>query len=178
MIITKTKLGLYIIKPDIFKDSRGYFLESWNKNKYEELGIDFNFFQDSISYSSKRGVLRGLHFQDKYAAQGKLIQVLQGKIFDLAVNINPNSPYFGHYESIILDNKTQVFIPPLFAHGFQVLSKNALVSYKSTNYYNKGLERTIIYNDKDINIKWPIKNPTISDKDKRGITLKQYINDN
>ena len=136
-------------------------------------GIASKFYQDNISYS-KKSVLRGLHFQKHPFEQGKLVQVLIGKIYDVAVDINKNSKNFGKWKGTELDINKQLYIPPGFAHGFQAL-EDSIILYKCTNYYNKDSEYTIIYDDKDLNIKWPIENVIISEKDKHGITFKNYI---
>ncbi|MCB0752703.1 MAG: dTDP-4-dehydrorhamnose 3,5-epimerase, partial [Ignavibacteriae bacterium] len=142
---------LFIIEPDIFKDARGFFYESFSEKKYLDLGIEFKFVQDNISYSSAN-TLRGLHYQIGEFSQGKLCQVLDGKVLDVAVDIRFGSPTFGQSFGVELssENKRQLWIPPGFAHGFSVLSKTALFSYKCTNYYSKENERCIIYNDADL----------------------------
>jgi len=162
--------GLLVIKPDVFEDSRGYFFESFNKNKYNEAGIKDEFVQDNVSRSSK-DTIRGLHYQAEKFAQGKLCTVLQGSVIDIAVDIRFGSPTFGKYFSIELSekNKNQIWIPPGFAHGFVVTSDNTIFTYKCTSHYNKESERTIIYNDDDLNIDWQIENPIVSEKDLKGI---------
>lgn len=169
---------LLIVKPDVFPDERGYFFESYNKNKYEAGGINFQFVQDNVS-KSKKGTVRGLHYQIGEFAQGKLCSVILGKVLDVAVDIRFGSPTFGKYFSIELceENKFQLWIPPGFAHGFSVLSDEAIFSYKCTNFYNKESERAIIYNDKDLNIDWKIENPIVSEKDLRAISFNQINND-
>ena len=169
---------LFIIEPDIFKDARGFFYESFSEKKYLDLGIEFKFVQDNISYSSAN-TLRGLHYQIGEFAQGKLCQVLDGKVLDVAVDIRFGSPTFGQSFGVELssENKRQLWIPPGFAHGFSVLSETALFSYKCTNYYSKENERCIIYNDIDLNINWGVKNPIISDKDLLGVNLKNIDKD-
>jgi dTDP-4-dehydrorhamnose 3,5-epimerase len=169
---------LFIIEPDIFEDDRGFFFESYSEEKYEQLGIDYKFVQDNISKSAF-GTIRGLHYQVGKFAQGKLCQVLSGKVIDVAVDIRFGSPTFGKSFSIELseENKKQLWIPPGFAHGFAVISENALFHYKCTNYYSKKDERCIIYNDKSLNINWQIKNPIISSKDKLGINFKDIQKD-
>ncbi len=164
---------LFIIVPDKFEDSRGYFFEAYSKKKYKELGIAYNFVQDNIS-KSVYGTVRGLHYQVGKFAQGKLCQVVFGKVLDVAVDIRFGSPTFGKYFSMELsaENNKQLWIPPGFAHGFSVLSNEAIFHYKCTNYYSKKDERCIIYNDENININWKVKNPIVSDKDKLGIKLK------
>ena len=172
--VFKTQLdGLLLIKPKVFADGRGFFMESWNKGFYESVGINENFVQDNISKSEYR-VLRGLHLQTEPYSQGKLIQVVEGEIFDVAVDCRKNSPTFGKYEAITLseDNKYQLFIPQNFAHGFQVLSDKATILYKCTDFYVRSHERTILWNDIDIGIDWPIKNSILSERDKNGIQFK------
>lgn len=165
--------GLLIIEPEIFNDSRGFFFESFSAKNYKDLGINFDFVQDNISKSSK-GTIRGLHYQIGYYAQGKLCQVLQGRVLDVAVDIRFGSPTFGKSFSVELsdENKIQFWLPPGFAHGFSVLSETALFSYKCTNYYSKEHERCILYNDKFLNINWMVENPIISSKDKLGSCLE------
>ena len=168
--ITKTKLGVFIVENDVFQDDRGFFMECWRKESYNSEVTPHNFVQDNVSYS-RRGVLRGFHCQVGERPQGKLVQVFSGKIFDVVVDIDPKSQFYGKTESFYLTPGFQVFIPGSFAHGFQVLSPSALVAYKCTEYYNKKNERTIIYNDPKIDIQWPLT-PILSDKDKAGILLK------
>lgn len=169
---------LFIIEPDIFKDGRGYFFESFSEKKYLELGINLKFVQDNISFSSY-GTIRGLHYQVGEFAQGKLCQVLSGKVLDVAVDIRFNSPTFGKSFGVELsqENKKQLWIPPGFAHGFSVLSETAIFSYKCTNYYSKSDERCILYNDSNLKINWRIKNPIISDKDLMGINFEEIKQD-
>jgi len=168
MEIIKTELlGLLIIKPKIFKDARGYFFESYNKRKVEELK-DIDFLQDNQS-KSVYGTIRGLHYQLEPYAQSKLIRVLDGKILDVVVDIREKSPTFGKYFSIELscENKQQFFIPKGFAHGFSVLSETAVVLYKTDQYYNPESERGINFNDPYLNIDWKIStdNSIVSVKD-------------
>ena len=169
---------LFIIEPQRFNDERGFFFESFSKKKYKELGINFNFVQDNFSQSSK-GTIRGLHYQVGEFAQGKLCQVLQGRVLDVAVDIRFNSPTFGKYYSIELSdvNKRQFWLPPGFAHGFSVLSEIALFHYKCTNYYSKKDERCIIFDDKELKINWLVENPIISEKDKFGTPFKDIGRD-
>ncbi len=170
MKVIETKLkGCFIIEPTVFKDDRGYFYETFNKQKFTKLtGQTVNFVQDNESFSSK-GVLRGLHYQKGEFAQAKLVRVAQGSILDIAVDIRKDSPTFGEYVSVEIssENKKQLFIPKGFAHGFAVLSETALFLYKCDNFYNKKSEGGIIYNDKILNIDWQIpKNQLIiSSKD-------------
>ncbi len=158
--------GLLIIKPDVFGDDRGYFFETYSKRKYAEYSIEEDFVQDNISKSLK-GTIRGLHYQVGDKAQGKLCHVIKGKVLDVAVDIRFDSPTFGQYFSIELtgEDKTQMWIPPGFAHGFSVLSDEVLFVYKCTNYYSKSDERAILYNDPQLNIDWKVENPIVSEKD-------------
>ena len=158
--------GLLILKPKVFGDERGYFFESYNEEVYRKAGIDYLFLQDNIS-KSKKGTIRGLHYQVGEKAQGKLCKVIYGKVLDVAVDIRFGSPTFGKYFSSELseDNHTQLWIPPGFAHGFSVLSDEAIFSYKCTALYSKENERAILYNDKDLNINWKVDNTIVSDKD-------------
>ncbi len=167
MKVIKTNIdGLLIIKPDVFGDDRGYFFETYSKRKYAEYGIEEDFVQDNISKSLK-GTIRGLHYQVGDKAQGKLCHVIKGKVLDVAVDIRFDSPTFGQYFSIELtgEDKTQLWIPPGFAHGFSVLSDEVLFVYKCTNYYSKPDNRAILYNDPQLNIDWKVENPIVSEKD-------------
>lgn len=159
MTVKETKLkGCFVIEPRIFEDRRGYFLESYNQKKFNELiGVNINFVQENESFSSK-GVLRGLHFQTGDYAQAKLVRVLKGKVLDVVVDLRKNSRTFGQYEAVELtkENKKQIFIPRGFAHGFIVLSETAIFSYKCDNFYNKKSEAGIIYNDKYLNVDWKL----------------------
>lgn len=160
--------GLLIIEPKIFEDQRGYFFESYNKQKFLNNNININFVQDNQS-KSDYGVIRGLHYQQEPYAQTKLVRVLDGEIYDIAVDLRPQSSTFGQWFGINLssDNKKQLFIPAGFAHGFSVLSKVAVVFYKCDKFYEPSAERGIIYNDKSLNINWniPEKNIIVSSKD-------------
>jgi dTDP-4-dehydrorhamnose 3,5-epimerase len=155
-----------IIKPDVFRDQRGYFLESFHAEKFREMGIQTNFVQDNESLSQK-GVLRGLHFQREPWAQGKLVRVIQGSVLDIAVDIRRSSPSFGKWVSMLLtgENKWLCWIPAGFAHGFVTLEDNTIFSYKCTNLYNKASEGSILWNDPKIGIEWGITNPSLSGKD-------------
>ncbi len=156
-----------IIEPIVYVDARGFFLETFQKTNYEKIAnIKHEFVQDNHSRSEK-GVLRGLHYQ-KNNPQGKLVRVVRGEVFDVAVDIRLDSPTFGKYASVILndENKKQFWVPPGFAHGFLVLSKTVDFEYKCTNYYDSNDEGIIVWNDKKINIDWPIQNPLLSEKDK------------
>ena len=167
MNVVKTKLiDCVIIEPKIFGDERGFFIETFQAERYAELaGITLPFVQDNYSRSSK-GVLRGLHFQ-KTKPQGKLVRVVKGEVFDVAVDIRQESPTFGQWESVILseENKTQFWVPPGFAHGFIVLSNTADFEYKCTDYYDPSDEGSILWNDPDLDIPWPIVSPILSNKD-------------
>jgi len=171
-IIPQAIPDLLLIEPRVFGDTRGFFLESWNLRKYTEAGLKVDFVQDNISFSH-RGSLRGLHVQNPHS-QGKLVQVLHGEVFDVAVDIRKDSPTFGQWHGISLsaDNKRQFWIPPGFAHGFCVVSETALFQYKCTDYYSPADEFTVLWNDPDIGIAWPITAPTLSAKDGKGLRLK------
>lgn len=161
---------LYLIEPLVFEDIRGYFFESYNQKVFEEANIKEVFIQDNES-RSKKGVLRGLHFQSQYP-QGKLVRVIKGTLFDVAVDLRIGSPTFGKWEGFILSehNKKQLYIPEGFAHGFLVLSDEAVFHYKCTNFYRAEYDSGILWNDTVLGIKWPleeIKEPILSDKDKR-----------
>ncbi|MCM4150230.1 dTDP-4-dehydrorhamnose 3,5-epimerase [Arenibacter sp. N53] len=180
MKVTETKLkGCYILEPTIFKDSRGYFFESFNADRFNrETGQQVNFVQDNQSYSSY-GVVRALHYQIGNFAQAKLVRVLSGKVLDVAVDLREDSSTYGQYFSIELsaENKKQLFIPRGFGHGFSVLSETAEFFYKCDNFYNKEAEGGIIYNDPIINIDWklPIDQMKVSEKDLVLPTLEHAI---
>ena len=167
MNVIKTKLkDCVIIEPKVFGDERGFFLETFQADRYADLsGINLPFVQDNHSRSSK-GVLRGLHFQ-KTKPQGKLVRVVRGEVYDVAVDLRQDSSTFGQWEAIILseENKIQFWIPPGFAHGFLVLSETADFEYKCTDYYNPADEGSLLWNDPDLSIPWPVKNPILSKKD-------------
>ena len=176
MEIIKTSIeGLLIIKPDVFKDERGYFFESYNKERFANEGLMMNFVQDNESKSSK-GVLRGLHFQKPPFAQGKLVRVVKGSVMDVAVDLRKDSPTYGKWESVVLteENKLQFWIPEGFAHGFVTLEDNTIFNYKCTNVYNKESEGSILWNDPDINIEWYIESPILSEKDKISPYFKDF----
>ncbi|WP_393972165.1 dTDP-4-dehydrorhamnose 3,5-epimerase [Oxyplasma meridianum] len=164
-----------IIKPKIFNDNRGYFLEFYKKNDFNNFNIKVKFPQDNLSFS-KKGVIRGLHFQKHPYEQGKLVSVISGKIFDVAVDLRENSKTFKKYVSIELSNENNkmFYIPEGFAHGFQALN-DSYVMYKTTKEYNKDYDSGIIFNDNEISIKWPIKDYIISEKDKKLKTLKEIF---
>lgn len=178
MQVNKTKIAdLVLIKPDVFPDDRGYFFESYQKEKFRELGINADFVQDNESMSMK-GVLRGLHLQAPPFAQGKLVRVVKGSVLDVAVDLRKNSPTYGKWESVVLSdqNKMKLMIPEGFAHGFLVLEDYTIFQYKCTNYYNKESEKGIIWNDPDLNIDWGIQNPMVSEKDLKGVLFKDFDN--
>jgi dTDP-4-dehydrorhamnose 3,5-epimerase len=158
--------GPLIVEPRVFRDNRGYFLESWNERRYAELGIDQPFVQDNVAFST-RGVLRGLHFQLSPHAQGKLVSVVHGVVFDVAVDIRPSSATFGQSVAVELSAESgrQFWVPPGFAHGYQVLSDTAVFNYKCTHYYAPHAEGSIRWNDPALGIEWPIADPTLSEKD-------------
>ncbi len=163
-----------IIQPRVFEDERGFFLESYQKQKFAAAGIPFDFVQDNHSLS-RRGVLRGLHYQIRQA-QGKLVRVISGEVFDVAVDIRRSSPTFGQWMGINLsaENKKMLWIPPGFAHGFYVLSEQAEVLYKATDYYAPQWERTLLWNDPTVNVRWPGGAvPLVSPKDAAGLPFSQ-----
>jgi len=168
--------GLLVIEPQVFNDPRGYFYESYNKQKFTEAGIGFEFIQDNQSLS-QNGIIRGLHFQAPPFEQGKLVRVIQGAVKDVVVDIRKNSPTFGQHFSIVLtaQNKTMFFIPPGFAHGFETLEEDTIFLYKCTNVYNKESEGGLLWNDPFLNINWQNNDPLISDKDKILPTFKNLI---
>lgn len=171
-VIDTAIVDVKIIQPKVFGDDRGFFLETFEKRRYQTmLNIDYDFVQDNHSRSQK-GVLRGLHFQ-KQNPQGKLVRVVRGEVFDVAVDIRKNSPTYGAWVGINLSetNKTQFWIPPGLAHGFAVISDIADFEYKCTDYYNPADEGCLLWNDPTVNITWPIKNPLLSERDKQGKLL-------
>ena len=180
-IETKIK-NLLLIEPKVFKDSRGFFMESYNYNTFKELGIDNVFVQDNISKSSK-GVLRGLHFQKDEYAQAKLVYVLRGAVLDITVDLRKDSETFGKYIAVELNdkNKQMLFIPRGFAHGFLTLEEDTEFIYKCDNFYNPKSEAGIMWNDRDLNIEWNFKKYginenelIISEKDKKNMSFKEY----
>ncbi len=167
--------GLYVIEPTVFGDSRGYFMETYNQNDFHEHGLDMVFVQDNQSMSTK-GVLRGLHFQKQYP-QGKLVRVVRGSVFDVAVDMRSDSPTFGKWFGVELsaENKKQFYISEGFAHGFYVLSDEAEFVYKCTDFYRPGDEGGVLWNDPDIGIDWPIpegETPLLSEKDTKWLGIK------
>lgn len=170
--------GMYIIEPTVYGDNRGYFMETYNYEEFKEAGLNMIFVQDNQS-KSKKGVLRGLHFQTKHP-QGKLVRVIKGEVFDVGVDLRPGSKTFGKWAGAVLsdENKRQLYIPEGFAHGFVVLSDDAEFVYKCTAFYDPQNEGGIIWNDRDIAINWPIT-PNVelilSDKDRVQQTFKEYV---
>ncbi|WP_238915466.1 dTDP-4-dehydrorhamnose 3,5-epimerase [Clostridium sp. YIM B02555] len=168
--------GAYIVEPKVFGDERGYFMEVYNEEAFKEAGLNMTFVQDNESKSSK-GVLRGLHFQRKHS-QGKLVRVTKGEVFDVAVDLRIGSETYGKWEAVILsdENKKQFYIPKGFAHGFLVLSEEAVFNYKCTDFYAAEYDSGVMWNDPDIDIKWPldrIQNMILSEKDKKHPSLKE-----
>lgn len=168
--------GLYVFKPTVFQDKRGYFVESYNEQTFQNLGITEHFVQDNQSCSQK-GVVRGLHFQRPPFEQAKLVRVLQGKALDFAVDIRTGSPTYGQYYAVLLtaDNFTQFFIPAGFAHGFAALEDNTVFAYKCSNFYHKASEGSIKYNDPLLHIDWQVEQPLISEKDTTGADFRNFI---
>lgn len=168
--------GVFVLKPNLFKDDRGYFYESYNQKTLEKLGITDRFVQDNQSCSQKN-VIRGLHFQKPPYAQAKLVRVVQGAIVDIAFDIRKDSPTYGKFYSIELtaENHLQLYIPAGFAHGFAVLEDHTIVQYKCSEFYNKEYEGTILYNDPIINIDWHIEKPILAAKDMQGLDFNTFI---
>ena len=174
MNVTETKLaGVLIFEPKVFGDSRGFFKETFQSERYREAGIEYTFVQDNYSRSQK-GVLRGLHFQIT-KPQGKLVSCPKGAVFDVAVDIDPESTTYGQYVGVELteENHKQLWVPPGYAHGFCVLSETADFQYKCTDYYDPSDEGGVIWNDPDVAIEWPIANPSLSSKDALLPTLSE-----
>jgi dTDP-4-dehydrorhamnose 3,5-epimerase len=166
MKVVETRLaGVLILEPRVFRDERGHFAETWHQQRYREAGIRVDFAQDNISFS-RHGVLRGLHYQNP-TAQGKLVSVLHGAVFDVAVDLRRGSPTFGQWAGTELsgENLRQLWIPEGFAHGFVVTGESAVFSYKCTNPYSPAHERSLRWDDPEIGIEWPIANPILSPKD-------------
>jgi dTDP-4-dehydrorhamnose 3,5-epimerase len=174
MNIVETNLpDVLIIEPRVFGDERGFFMETWNGKRYEEAGLPGRFVQDNLSYSA-RGVLRGLHFQNPQP-QGKLVSVLRGEVFDVAVDIRVGSPTFGEWTGVTLsaENKRQFYVPPDFAHGFHVTGEDTLFFYKCTDYYAPSAEGIVLWNDPEIGIEWPTDAPTLSERDSKAPSLRE-----
>ncbi len=179
MLVQETHIAdLLVIKPAVFEDSRGYFMESYNASLFKEATkLDVEFVQDNESKSNK-GVLRGMHFQKPPHAQGKLVRVVKGSVLDVALDIRKGSETFGQHYALVLseENKTQFYVPPGFAHGFVVLEDDTIFSYKCTDFYNKESEVSLRWNDPAINIDWGIKDPILSDKDKNSSVIWSNLN--
>jgi dTDP-4-dehydrorhamnose 3,5-epimerase len=167
--------GLIEIFPKVFGDQRGFFLETFNESRYNEILKNVQFVQDNFS-SSNKGVLRGLHFQKPPYSQGKLVQVITGSALDVAVDLRKDSDTYGQHVKVILssEKRNQFWIPEGFAHGFLALEDNTIFSYKCTNYYNPQSEVTILWNDRNLKIDWQIDNPIISPKDNEGVLFKDF----
>ncbi len=177
MIFEKTDFeGLFVIKPKIFGDSRGYFFESFNQNNFEKNGINCYFIQDNQSLSNKN-IVRGLHFQNPPFAQDKLVRVINGKVLDVVVDIRKDSKTYGKHFSIELseENKAMLFIPKGFAHGFASLEDNTIFSYKCSNFYNIESESGLMWNDSHFNIDWQVENPILSEKDMNYNSFENFI---
>lgn len=175
MKITPTKLkDLYIIEPDVLEDHRGWFVETYNKQKLKEYEIDIEFVQDNHSFSMKKGSLRGLHLQNHPYAQSKLVRCTKGSVLDVAVDLRKNSPTYKQWVAVELtaENKKQVFIPKGFAHGFMLLEDNSEFHYKVDNHYSKEHDRSIRYDDPEIAIEWGHTDPILSEKDSNAPFLK------
>lgn len=173
MKVVRTELpGVFRIEPQVFGDPRGFFMESWSSKRYEEAGITGPFVQDNLSRSA-RGTLRGLHLQEPYP-QGKLVSVLEGEVFDVAVDVRAGSPTFGQWYGAHLssENRHQLYVPAGFAHGFCVTSEHALFAYKCTDYYHPETELTLAWNDPAIGIRWPVEEPLLSQRDQQGTSLR------
>ncbi len=157
--------GLVLIEPDVYGDERGWFMETWNAQRYQEIGLDLAFVQDNLSFSY-HGALRGLHYQNPHP-QGKLVSVLEGEVFDVAVDLRKDSPTFARWYSVTLsaENRLQLYVPEGFAHGFVVTGRTALFHYKCTTFYNREAERALRWDDPEIGIAWPVEKPVLSPKD-------------
>lgn len=167
MKVTPTSLpDVLILEPKVFGDDRGFFLETWNQQRFAKFGLDVPFVQDNLS-SSRYGTLRGLHYQNPQS-QGKLVSVYHGEVFDVAVDIRHGSPTFGQWVGVLLsaENGRQLYVPPGYAHGFCVVSDGALFGYKCTDFYNPQTEGSVLWNDPDLGIEWPVASPILSEKDR------------
>lgn len=167
---------VFLIKPQVFRDNRGFFLESYSKKEFEKRGIRTEFVQDSHSFSNHIGVLRGLHFQAPPYEQAKLVRVTRGKVYDVIADIRKNSPTYGQWEGFELsaENFLMLYIPEGFAHGFLTLEDNTEFQYKCNNFYSPESENGIIWNDPTLNIDWPIKNPILSERDIKWGEFKNF----
>lgn len=177
MKVTETKLkGLFVIEPAVFGDHRGWFMETYNEENLKKFGIEIGFIQDNHSFSAAKGTLRGLHYQLEPRSQTKLVRCTSGAIFDVAVDIRKNSPTYGQWYGIELTptNKKQLLISKGFAHGFLTLTENTEVQYKVDEFYSPNHDRSILWNDSEININWPLNElPILSDKDMKAVLLKE-----
>lgn len=175
MKIAKTKLeGVVIIEPEVFGDNRGFFMESWNKKKMAEAGLDYDFVQDNHSKSTVKGTLRGIHFQKGDKAQAKLVRCVKGAVLDVAVDLRKNSPTFKQWVGVELseENKKQLLIPRGFGHGFVTLTDDVEFLYKADNYYAPEADAGVRWNDPEIGVEWGIENPILSEKDKKNPFLQ------
>ena len=172
-IIATSLPGVLIVEPKVFPDARGFFVETYQRERYQAMGLTAEFVQDNLSFST-RGVLRGVHCQNPYS-QGKLVQVLQGEVWDVAVDIRRSSPHFGQWTAVTLSSelRNQFYVPPGFAHGFCVLSETALFTYKCTDYYHPIAEVGFRWDDPDVAIDWPLKEPILSEKDAKLPLLRE-----
>lgn len=178
MNVIETALkGVVIVEPKVFGDTRGWFMESWSKVKFEAAGLNLDFVQDNQSYSAHKGTLRGLHYQLNPMAQAKLVRCTRGELLDVAVDIRKNSPQFGKWTSVVLsaENKRQLLIPRGFAHGFITLTDDVEIQYKADNYYAPHLDGNIRWDDPKIGIDWKIAPTVLSDKDAKAPTLNERI---
>jgi dTDP-4-dehydrorhamnose 3,5-epimerase len=168
--------GLKLFSPAVYKDERGYFFESYNQETFNKLGIKDVFVQDNQSFS-KKNVIRGLHLQVPPFAQAKLVRVIKGAVLDVAIDLRKNSPTYGQHFSVILseENQLQFYIPVGFAHGFATLHDDTIFAYKCSQVYHKEAEKSILYNDKELNINWNIETPIVSAKDLQAINFKDFI---
>lgn len=164
--------GLLVIRPAFFGDARGFFMETWQQRRYADAGLPETFVQDNVSFS-RLDTLRGIHLQSPHP-QGKLVSVLQGEVYDVAVDLRRGSPTFARWHGVSLssDNHTQFYVPPGFGHAFVVRSETALFAYKCTELYHPVDELTIVWDDPDIGIRWPVEAPILSEKDRRGLRLR------
>jgi dTDP-4-dehydrorhamnose 3,5-epimerase len=176
--------GLFVIEPKVFGDNRGWFMESWSKKKFEEVGINCEFVQDNHSFSGKKGTLRGLHFQKGEYSQAKLVRVLRGRVYDVAVDLRKDSPTFLNWFGVELseENKKELFVPRGFAHGFLTLTDNVEFAYKADNYYNKESEGAIRFDDEKIGVDWKLADlgvgeVIVSDKDKIAPKFEELTED-
>jgi dTDP-4-dehydrorhamnose 3,5-epimerase len=174
--VSKAPLAdVLVIETDRYQDSRGHFAETWNQKRYEEAGIQVQFVQDNFSFS-RRGVLRGLHFQQPYP-QVKLVQVLRGAVYDVVVDLRKQSPTFGKWWGTELteENGKQLYVPVGFAHGFLVTSEDSVFLYKCSEFYHPEAEHTLLWNDPDVGIQWPVEHPQLSSKDASAQSLSQWL---